>query len=141
MCLPSSRFVYHMGTIVRGECGEVTHYIDDQARKGRIVILPGSIIAPLQFAEILHRYELGLGESECILHADERDLTICTDDKAARAAALSYLGNDRVVGSLRLVRECVCAGITTSHQAYVGYESMRAKGAFLPDMDASYFDC
>jgi predicted nucleic acid-binding protein len=130
-----------MGTIVRGECGDLTLYLDEQTAKGRLKILPGRTIAPTHFADILDRYELGLGETECIVHAGQLDLSVCTDDRAARAATMAHLGEARVLGSLRLIRECVCAGIITSGQAYVGYEMAVSQGAFLPIMPPSYFDC
>ena len=139
--LSSARYVFHMGTIVRGECGDLTAYLDEQANKGRILILQGKTITPNHFAELLNRYELGLGETECIVHAERHVLTVCTDDGAARAAAKDHLGETRVVGSLRLIRECVCAGIITSDQAYVGYELTKSRGAFLPEILPSYFDC
>jgi predicted nucleic acid-binding protein len=139
--LGSSKYAFHMGTIVRGECGDLTAYLDEQANKGRILILPGKTITPSHFADLLNRYELGLGETECIVHAERHVLTVCTDDGAARAAAKAHLGEARVVGSLRLIRECVCAGIITPNQAYVGYELTKSRGGFLPEILPSYFNC
>lgn len=139
--LTSSGFVFHMGTIVIGECGDLAGYLAEQARKGRLVILQGKTISPTQFAAMLNRYELGIGETECIVHAEQLSLVVCTDDRPARAAAVTQLGQGRVVGSLRLMRECVCSGSISSHEAYVGYELMKSKGAFLPDVPSSYFDC
>jgi len=139
--LTSSGFVFQMGTIVRGECGDLTPYLDQETRKGRLAILLGKTVTPTQFADILNRYELGLGETECIVHAEQRALIVCTDDKAARRATKMHLGETRVLGSLRLIRACVCSGNITSVQAYVGYELMKSPGAFLPDIPASYFDC
>ncbi len=139
--LTSSGFKFHMGTIVRGECGDLIPYLDQQAQKGRILILHGKTIAPGQFAEVLNLYELGLGETECIVHAEQRALIVCTDDKAARTAARTHLGETRVLGSLRLIRECVCSGTVTANQAYVSYELMKSRGAFLPDVAPEYFDC
>jgi predicted nucleic acid-binding protein len=138
--LSSRQFAFHMGTIVRGECGDLTPYLDEQAKSGRIIILPGKNISPMQFADILNRYELGLGETECIVHAEQRALTVCTDDKAARKAVKTHLGETRVLGSVRLLRECVCAGMVTSDQAYISYELTKSRGAFLPDIPASYFE-
>ena len=139
--LTSSGFVFHMGTIVRGECGDLATYLDQEASKGRLTVLPAKMITPTRFADILYRYELGLGETECIVHAEQRTLVVCTDDMAARNATKIHLGETRVLGSLRLIRECVCFGIITSQQAYIGYELMKTRGAFLPDVSASYFDC
>jgi len=138
--LACANYVFHMGTIVRGECGNLTSYLDDQIRRGRITILLGKAITPSAFADILYEYELGLGETECIVHAVQRGLTVCTDDGAARAAAKAHLGHERVVGSLRLIRDCVCAGVITSDRGYIGYELTKSRGAFLPEILPTYFD-
>jgi predicted nucleic acid-binding protein len=139
--LGSSGFVFHIGTIVRGECGDLTPFLDEQVKRGRMTILPGKIITPVIFAEVLNQYELGLGETECIVHAEQKTLVVCTDDMAARAVAKIRLGEARVLGSLRLIRQCVCEGSLTSAEAYARYELMRSRGAFLPDVPSSYFDC
>jgi predicted nucleic acid-binding protein len=139
--LASTTFRFHMGTIVRGECRELTPLLDEQVKKGLLAILPGKTLTATRFAEILYLYELGLGETECIAHAEQRSLVVCTDDKAARKAAGAHLGQDRVVGSLRLMRETVCAGNIDPHQAYIAYEQMKVRGAFLPEITADYFDC
>jgi len=139
--LTSAGFTFHMGSIVRGECGELSSSIETHVGNGGLIILPGKSMTASQFARILNLYELGLGETECIAHAEQRVLIVCTDDRAARRAAESHLGTDRALGSLALIRECVCSGRITSQVAYVSYEQMRAKGGFLPDIPTTYFDC
>ncbi len=138
--LASVGFNFHMGTIVRGECGELSHSIEKHVTNGRLTILPGKTLMASQFSRILNLYELGLGETECIAHAEQRVLIVCTDDKAARRAAEDHLGTGRALGSLALIRKCVCSGKINPHVAYVGYELMKAKGAFLPDVPSTYFD-
>jgi len=139
--LAVSAFKFHMGTIVRGECRELTSLLDEQVKQGLLVILPGKTLTASRFAELLNLYELGLGETECIAHAEQQSLVVCTDDKAARRAAEVHLGQDRAVGSLRLIRETVCAGNIARQQAYIAYEQMKARGAFLPEIATNYFDC
>jgi len=139
--LVSEGFRFHMGTIVRGECGGLSSLIENHVRDGRLTILQGRAISAAQFARLLNKYELGLGETECIAHAEQHSLIVCTDDNAARRATADHLGAGKVVGSLALMRECVCSELITSHAAYVTYELMRARGAFLPEIAASYFDC
>lgn len=141
LSLDPETFKFHMGVIVRGECGGLASYLEEQNGNGRLVFLPSRAIAARDLADILNRYELGLGESECIVHAERRSLIVCSDDKAARKAVEAHLGYGRVVGSVKLIRECVVAGTITSTDAYARYELMRSRGAFLPDIDSSYFDC
>jgi predicted nucleic acid-binding protein len=139
--LTSTDFVFHIGTVVRDECGDLRQVLDQQSAEGRLVILPGNTLTAAQFNVVLELYELGLGETECIALAEQQSLVVCTDDKAARKAAIQHLGKDRAVGSLRLIRECVCARHITTRDAFACYETMKSRGAFLPDIVATYFDC
>jgi hypothetical protein len=139
--LTSFAFVFRLGYIVRGECGDLQEFLDGFVTDGRLVMLPDDTLTPQEFANILNLYELGSGESECIALAHHQGLTVCTDDKAARRAAIRHLGEDRVVGSLRLIRECVCKRLLTVQNACIAYETMKARGAFLPPIPSAYFEC
>jgi predicted nucleic acid-binding protein len=66
-------------------------------------------------------------------------MSVCSDDAKARKSAQNELGENRVAGTLFLLRECVKNGVLTSESALVAYEQMRAKGAFLPDLPEDYF--
>jgi predicted nucleic acid-binding protein len=132
---------FHVGYIVREECEGIKRFIDIQVSAGTLVLVPDSTLTARKFAEILGLYDLGLGETECIALAEQQGFLICTDDKAARKAATRHLGSERVLGSLRLLRECVCQGLLAPGKAFVAYEAMKAAGAFLPSVPANYFDC
>jgi predicted nucleic acid-binding protein len=139
--LTSFAFVFRLGYIVRGECGDLQGFLDSQAIDGRLVMIPDNTLTPQEFTEILNFYELGSGETECIALAKQLGLSVCTDDRAARRAVIAHLGADRVIGSLRLIRECVCRSLLTVQDACLAYESMKAGGAFLPPVPVSYFEC
>lgn len=94
-----------------------------------------------KFSDVLKLYDLGLGETECIALAEQQDLCVCTDDKAARRAAIKHLGESRVLGSLALTRACVCHRLLTAGDAFMAYETMKACGAFLPVIPSDYFEC
>jgi predicted nucleic acid-binding protein len=141
LSLTSFGFVFHVGSIVRSECGDLSEFLDIQAALGTLVILPDDSLSPLEFAEILNLYDLGLGETECIALAQQRELCVCTDDKAARKAAVQHLGAERAIGSLKLIRNCVCQGLLGSREALIAYELMKSRGAFLPPVSTDYFDC
>jgi predicted nucleic acid-binding protein len=139
--LTSFAFVFHMGYIVRSECGNLQGLLDSLVVKGSLVMLSDIRLGPQEFTDILNLYDLGLGDTECIAFAKKEGLIVCTDDKAARKAAIEHLGTDRALGSLRLIRECVCQGLLTSHAACLAYETMRAQGAYLPVVSSTYFGC
>jgi predicted nucleic acid-binding protein len=125
-----------MGYIVRSECGDLREFLDVLVTKGSLVLLPDNTLDPQEFTDLLNLYELGLDETECIALAKQHGLSVCTDDEAARRAAAQHLGDDRVLGSLRLIRECVCQGLVSVQAAHVAYETMKARGAFLPSVSA-----
>lgn len=93
-----------------------------------------------EFSAILSRYDLGFGETECIVFAKMNNTCVCSDDLKARRAAKSELGDSRVIGTLFLLRECVRHGVLTPDAARGAFELMRTKGAFLPDLQDDYFD-
>ncbi|MGC1105481.1 MAG: hypothetical protein WA876_03005 [Candidatus Acidiferrales bacterium] len=138
--LASFGFVFYIGCIVKNECGGLDGFLDLHAAQGSLAILPDDTLTPVEFAEVLNLYDLGLGETECIALAKQRELSVCTDDKAARKAAVQHLGEERAFGSLRLLRTCVCQGLLASQDAFLAYEMMKARGAFLPEVPLSYFE-
>jgi predicted nucleic acid-binding protein len=139
--LTSFGFIFHVGSIVRSECGDLSEFLDLQAAMGNLVILPDDTLSVLGFSEILSLYDLGLGETECIALAHQRNSCVCTDDKSARKAAVQHLGAERALGSLRLLRNCVCQGLIGPPEAVIAYELMKSRGAFLPSISVDYFDC
>jgi predicted nucleic acid-binding protein len=139
--LRSFGFAFHVGPIVVGECENLSPSLSQHITSGNLVELPDGSISASEFAQVLDKYDLGLGETECIALARRHGYTVCSDDKAARKAATRHLGSGRVTGSLHLLRECVRLGQMTSQAASAAYETMRSRGAFLPDLASSYFEC
>jgi predicted nucleic acid-binding protein len=141
LALSSFGYVFYLGYIVRDECGDLQEFLDTQARTGNLTMLPDNALTPQEFTDVLNLYDLGLGETECIALAKQLSLSVCTDDRAARKAAAEHIGENRVFGSLRLIRECVCRGLIPAQDAFLAYETMKARGAFLPCVSAAYFEC
>jgi predicted nucleic acid-binding protein len=90
--------------------------------------------------ELIELYGLGDGESESIAVAEAFGCLICSDDRKARQAAIEVLGQDAVIGSLRLLRWCVDEQVLTSGEAWDAYHEMRDAGGFLPDLPGDFFD-
>jgi len=108
--------------------------------QGLLVKLSDERVPSSVFSVLLARYDLGYGETECIVFAMIDKSCVCSDDLKARKAAKSELGDGRVVGTLFLLRECVKRGVLIPDAARKAYELMRTKGAFLPDLQDDYFD-
>ena len=130
-----------VGPLVVEEClGRIVEF--NAALEGNQVHrLDDSLIPAEAFFELREKHRLGNGETECLAFAMQlTNLVICTDDKAARAAAASTIGANRVVGSLFLLRECVRQRIFEKSEAALIHETMRLRGAFVPPLPTNYFD-
>ena len=133
--LPAHEFF--VGAFVKEECGP---FLKPFLENGSLKELSDDRVSSVTFSKILSRYDLGFGETECIVFATLDAMAVCSDDLKARRAAQTELGENRVTGTLFLLRECVKNGALTAHGALVAYEQMRTKGAFLPDLPDGYFD-
>jgi predicted nucleic acid-binding protein len=91
------------------------------------------------FLELLNEFRLGLGETECLAFAIHEGYSICCDDRKAREVCRLKVGEQRVIGSLGLLRMCVEKRILTREDATTAYELMKSKGGFLPQLLTGYF--
>jgi predicted nucleic acid-binding protein len=115
-------------------------FLQPYYEQGLLTKLSDENVPSSAFSAILSRYDLGFGETECIVFAKMDNTCVCSDDLRARKATKSELGDGRVIGTLFLLRECVRSGVLTPDAARGAYELMRTKGAFLPDLEDDYFD-
>jgi predicted nucleic acid-binding protein len=128
--------VLGVGPIVRGECVGV---VERAIGSGRLKVLDEGNLPAGRFLDLLARYRLGEGETECMLFGETHGLVVVTDDRAARKAASELLGSDRVTGSLGLLRRGVASGLVSAEGAIARYQKMKAMGGFLPDICADFF--
>lgn len=91
------------------------------------------------FLYLLGKHGLGSGETECIAVALNSDFGMCCDDGKARTIARTLIGDERVVGTIKLLRWCVDDAITTCDGAFQMFEQMKTSGGFLPNMQHKYF--
>lgn len=91
------------------------------------------------YLELLGRHQLGPGETECLCAAMVYGWSVCCDDRRARRILAAELGEERLCGSIGLLREAVRDGLTTREEALAAYEQMKSRGGFLPDIDESFF--
>ena len=128
--------------MVLQECAgseEVVIELEAAVSDGRIGLIDDTQISGGLFLELLDRYRLGQGETECLALAVGSEAVVCTDDRKARLAVISETAVDRVIGSLRLLRDAVSAGVLTEADAWESYERMKRAGAFFPDVSANFF--
>jgi hypothetical protein len=132
-----SEHEFFAGSFVQEECGTL---LLPYLQRGDLRALPDDKLSLGHFAELLERHNLGYGETECIAFAISENMTLCSDDAKARKAAQMELGVDRVVGTISLLRDCVRSGRLTTRSAFLAYEQMKARGAFLPTFREEQFN-
>lgn len=112
-------------------------FIEALLLQGKITLIT-SDTALSEFTGLKSKYNLGDGETECIALCKKHNYSIATDDRKARINAVKELSEDRVVGSLYLLREAVRNNILTCEQGVTSYLLMKAEGGFLPKVDEKY---
>lgn len=133
-------YSFLIGPIVRSECIEYRDKIDTLLQSGSLTEFKDEAISGSLFLELMNKYNLGDGETECLAYCINSGALMACDDKRARNVAEQELGPDYVTGTLTLLNHCVSDGILTSEEAYEGYEMMRRRGAFLPRIGQDFFE-
>lgn len=129
-----------VGPIVVRECGSLFGAVlRKHAENGTILRVHEDDIPGARYLELLSKYALGEGETECLAICEQRQFRLVSDDAAARKAGAELLGSDRVTGSLGLLRACVAAGLLRRDDAFDRYQRMVDNGAFLPSLDIDFF--
>lgn len=128
-----------VGPLVVGECASIKTSIDDAISAGLIVLLSDEEVDSEDFFRLLEAYNLGPGETECILFAKIGSDHVCMDDRKARQVAGKEIGKERVTGSLGLLRMAVNENQINNDEAYEAYSKMLTGGAFLPHFSKEGF--
>lgn len=119
-----------------GECAAELLALRDQ---GCLAFIDDDVVDADQYLALLEAHRLGAGETECMAVAAAEDYNVCCDDRRAREAATSLIGEGRVIGSLRLLRWCVERLVIDCGEAFSAFEIMRQRGGFLPQTPQSFF--
>ena len=101
---------------------------------GLMFQLDSEIMSAVTYLDFKTRFGLGDGETECMAGAQQFGYSIVCDDAAARKAASELLGDQRVTGSIGLLRMCVSSGLLSAEQGFAAYQLMLQSGAFLPKL-------
>lgn len=126
--------------MVVGEChGECAVELVTLREQGCLTFIEDDVVDADQYLALLEMHRLGAGETECMAIAAADAYSICCDDRKAREAAAGFLGQERVVGSLRLLQWCVAELAIDCSAAFNAFETMRERGGFLPDLPQAFF--
>ena len=132
-------FFFHVSSVVRRESKTIAEAIDAAVSNGRLVLVDDSMISVSEFKRAKRELKLDDGETECILAAQALGCVVASDDRAARKCVCDVLGEDRLSGSIRLLRYAIVEGIINGTQAFDAYLLMRERGGFLPVLTESDF--
>ncbi len=126
--------------MVIGEChGDCASDLIALRDEGCITFIDDDVVDADHYLELLEEHRLGAGETECMAVAAAEDYNLCCDDRRAREAAAGLIGENKVIGSLRLLRWCVESLVIDCGAAFNAFQTMREKGGFLPKMPQSFF--
>ncbi|WP_257555734.1 hypothetical protein [Sphingobium sp. CFD-2] len=125
---------------VVGECntGAATEIVDLHAA-GLLDFVDIDAVPTDRYFDLLSELALGEGETECIAIAEMRDCLLCCDDRKARRCASDIIGEERLMGSLRLLRFSVHQHLMSGDEAMEFYHTMIDCGGFLPNVNLEYF--
>ena len=133
------KYNFYIGPLVNEECIDNSRIIYDFIINGKLFLLDENIISLNEFSNLLNKYNLGDGETECIAIAKKLKFMICSDDKKARNCIEKEVGKQFVTGTIYLLKQLVINKIITCEEAFYKYNLMILSGGFLPTFAKSYF--
>lgn len=119
------------------ESRTVAKAIKAAVERGDIYWVDDTAIDAQEYEDALAVWELGPGETECILAAKALGCSVACDDGAARKVIEREVGIPRMTGTVGLLREAVVAGLITAEQAFEAYQQMKRLGGFLPKLSVA----
>ena len=132
LSLPGKTF--QISPEVLRESRTVAKAIKAAVERGDIGWVDDNAIDAEEYEDALAVWELGPGETECILAARVLGCTVACDDGAARKVIENELGVSRMTGTVGLLREAVLARLLTADEAFKAYQQMKSLGGFLPKL-------
>lgn len=108
-------------------------------QQGQIALVDDSAIDADDYEDAIAAWQLGPGETECILAAKSLGCSVACDDGAARKVIKREIGVGRLTGTVGLLRDAIAAGLTTPEAAFESYQQMKRRGGFLPDLKLADF--
>lgn len=137
-------FEFWIAPLALGECNsDCAARIAALNADGLVHYLDENLLDADRFLELKALYELGDGETECLLVAEALGHSVCTDDGKARTVAKELFGEARVIGSAGLMRQLAENTIVDCKRANDLFDLMKAAGGYLPALEHKFFcgDC
>lgn len=132
-------WTFQISPEVRRESRSVAKAIKGAVERGEIDWVDDTAIDAEEYEDALSAWELGPGETECILAAKAQGCSVACDDGAARKVIEREIGITRMTGTVGLLREAVVVGLITAESAFGAYQQMKRRGGFLPKLSLADF--
>ena len=121
------------------ESRTVAKAIKAAVERGDLEWVDDTAIDAKEYEDALAVWELGPGETECILAARALGCSVACDDGAARRVIEREIGAAGMTGTVGLLREAVVAGSLTPEEAFEAFQQMKRLGGFLPKLSLADF--
>lgn len=129
-----------VGAAVMDEIPSAAEEIKQVVATGLLRFIDDNVITAKAFSQAKQEMQLGDGETECILAAAIMGYCIACDDKKARREAKARLDpEERVTGSIGLLRALCAAGKASPQEALAVYQLMIERGGYLPEASLELF--
>lgn len=136
--LPNYRFL--ISRAVKRESATIADALEQAISVGILQEINDSALSAFAFEALKEEFQLGDGETECLLAAQIFGCNIACDDLAARKAATKLLGPTRLIGSIGLLKQCVMHELLEPSAAFAAYQAMKSYGGFLPSQSLNDFE-
>jgi predicted nucleic acid-binding protein len=130
---------FQVSAEVMRESRTVALAIKEAMNRGHVRLVDDNAIDAQDFEDALADWELGPGETECILAAKALGCAVACDDGAARRVIAREIGASRMTGTVGLLRDVIAAGLMTAEAAFETYQKMKRAGGFLPHLTPTDF--
>ena len=129
-----------VGPEVLRECNsECAMAVLSLANRGEIGRIDDFEVGAERFLHLLDRFGLGPGETECLVVAEQNGFVVCSDDRRARTSTEIVLGQNRCIGTARLLKWCVRDRLFSCTDALRYFDLMKMEGGHLPNLEARFF--
>lgn len=125
---------FQVSAEVLRESRTVAVAIKTAVQQGQIALVDDNAIDAAEYEDAIAEWQLGPGETECILAAKSLECSVACDDGAARKVIRREIGVERLTGTVGLLRDAIAAGLMTAEAAFESYQQMKRRGGFLPDL-------
>lgn len=131
---------FWVGPIVLGECsGDCAKHVISLMSHQKLSRLNEDELGAERFLQLVDQFSLGPGETECLAAAEEKGFCICTDDNLARRATIELIGQNRLIGSARLLKWLVQEELMICEDASNCFDKMKKEGGYLPTLNNGFF--